>query len=144
MKTKLLTLLALAAALVMGPALAEDKDDRPYSTRGATEFGGPLPEALSEYELTGDTERCFQVTRIRSSRPLDDFHILFRLNNGDRYLSRLNHRCSGLKFEGAYSYSTGIARLCHLEIITVLNTTTGTPRGSCGLGRFEKVVRKGE
>ncbi len=128
---------ALAALLMAAPASAEES----YSKKGVTQEGGALPAKLSGYELTGDVKRCFRSTNIKSSRPLDDFHILFKLRNGDEYLNRLNHRCSGLKIEGAYKYTTGIAQLCHLEIITVISTSTGTPRGSCGLGRFEKIQK---
>ena len=137
--TKWMATAALAAGigLAAAPALAEE--DAPK--KGVTEVGDPLPGKLAAkgYQLTGDKERCFNVTRIRNSRPLDDFHLLFTLRNGDKYLNRLSNRCSGLKIEGTYTYTTGLAKLCKLEIITVLNTNTGTRRGSCGVGTFEKI-----
>lgn len=133
--------LALAAAVIAAPATLSADEGKPRA--GATEVGGALPAKLADkYSLTGEKETCFQVTRIRQSRPVDDFHLLFKLTNGDEYLSRLSNRCAGLRMEGAYSYSTGLNKLCHLEIITVLSTSTGTRRGSCGLGVFEKIEKK--
>ena len=112
------------------------------SASSVGKVGDPLPEKLAGYKLTGDVEKCFRTTRIKSSRPLDDFHLVFTLRNGDRYLNRLSNRCSGLRMEGAYAYKTGLSQLCHLQIIDVISTSAGGGRrGSCGLGKFEKIEK---
>ena len=103
--------------------------------------GDPLPEKLAGYGLTGDVEKCFRTTSIKSSRPLDDYHLVFTMRNGDRYLNRLSNRCSGLRMEGTYAYKTGLTQLCHLQIIDVIDTSVGGRRGSCGLGKFEKIEK---
>ena len=104
--------------------------------------GDPLPQKLADYELTGDVKKCFKSTSIKTSRPLDDYHILFTMRNGDKYLNRLSNRCAGLRFNGTYSYTNFEPRLCHLEILRVVDTSAaGGFRGSCGLGKFEKIQK---
>ena len=129
---KNISALALALSIGLfgfaGGALSEETSD--------------LPREVSKYNLTGEMRKCVRTVNIQSSRPLDDHHILFRMRNGDIYLNRLGQGCSGLSFNGSYSYRNRIAELCNNEIITVVDTFNPAALGSCGLGQFEKLERK--
>lgn len=118
-----------AVALALGACAGED--ERAYEP----------PEELQAYTVTGETENCITVTRIRESRPLDDFHILFFVTGKDVYLSKMKHRCAGLGREKSFMYSTGLTKLCSLDTITVLNSPDAMPLGSCGLGEFQKLEK---
>ena len=99
------------------------------------------PEELARYVATGEFENCISISRIKRSRPLDDYTILFTMRGGTVYVNQLPYRCAQLGFEKRFSYSTFINRLCSTEIITVFSPTIG-PITSCGLGRFERLEPK--
>ncbi len=105
----------------------------------ASEVGGPLPPKLADYELTGETETCLPQHRIKQTIPIDNRHIVFRLNNGERYVSRLGGTCSGLRSGGAITYTVGPPKLCNTDIIRVLDPASNGVRSTCGLGVFEKL-----
>lgn len=79
---------------------------------------------------------CLNLTNIQQTKVVSDSAILFRMRDGKYYVNQLPNKCSGLKFEDGFAYSTSIAQLCdNVEIITVLR------RGnSCGLGKFTAVT----
>ena len=96
---------------------------------------------LAKYEKTGNVESCLQTYRIRNSNVIDDQHIIFETSGGKYYLNTLPYKCSQLGFEQRFGYTlSGPAQLCNVDFITVL-TTTG-PGASCGLGKFEEVLKK--
>jgi hypothetical protein len=80
---------------------------------------------------------CLNLSNIQETKVVSDEAILFRTRDGKFYVNELPNKCSGLKFEDGFAYSTSIAQLCdNVEIITVLR------RGnSCGLGKFTEVTR---
>ena len=98
------------------------------------------PEELAEYVATGEFRSCLDITRIKQSKPLDDYTILFTMRDRTVYKNVLSHRCPRLGFEESFSYTTSLPRLCRGEIITVF-TTTG-PEASCGLSSFERLEPK--
>ena len=53
----------------------------------------------------------------------------------------LPQRCSGLKFDDAFTYATSLSQLCSTDIIYPLQRTGGSlQRGAgCGLGQFVPV-----
>ncbi len=129
---------ALAAGLALAASI-------PALGAGAA-AGGAKEEAkadpLAGLEKTGRVERCLGVTRIDTTKILDRRHILFRMRGGRLYLNTLPHECPGLRWDRAISYSlSGPAQLCDLDIIRVIDTGLHQEVGSCGLGRFEEVVR---
>lgn len=79
---------------------------------------------------------CLNLSNIQQTKVISDNAILFRMRDGKYYVNELPNKCSGLKFEDGFAYSTSIAQLCdNVEIITVLR------RGnSCGLGKFVSVT----
>lgn len=79
---------------------------------------------------------CLNLSNIQQTKVISDSAILFRTRDSKYYVNELPNKCSGLKFEDGFAYSTSIAQLCdNVEIITVLR------RGnSCGLGKFTEVT----
>tara|TARA_R110000824_G_scaffold95178_6_gene229011 strand:- start:93 stop:512 length:420 start_codon:yes stop_codon:yes gene_type:complete len=91
----------------------------------------------------GEPKSCIIRSRISSTDVIDDQTIDFKMINGDIYRNNLPHKCSGLAFEEAFSYKTSTNQLCSVDIIHVLTQTGGQldTRGSCGLGKFQKIKK---
>ncbi len=91
-----------------------------------------------------DSKRCIPIKDIRRTEVIDDQNILFHLRNKKTYNNHLPHRCGGLAYAKAFKYETAQSELCNVDIISVINTTTGTlmPGASCALGLFERVEAK--
>lgn len=100
----------------------------------------PSVDELDEYSKTGESENCVHIRNIRSTRVLDDRHILFFMTGGKTYVNKLPNRCSRLGFERSFSYSVSGSQLCNVDIITVIDD--GTRGISCGLGMFEELEKK--
>lgn len=111
----------LAAVLLAAPLAAKDR---------------PVPVATP----AGPAVDCISLP-IGQSIVRDDKTIDF-FEGGKIYRNTLPQTCPSLGFEGAFSYSTSISRLCSVDIITVLQRTGGQlSRGaSCGLGKFQPVT----
>ncbi|MEJ6595359.1 hypothetical protein [Parasphingorhabdus sp.] len=94
----------------------------------------------------GEQKSCIMRSNIRSTDVVDDQTIDFKMRNGDIFRNNLPRKCSGLRFEEAFSYKTSINQLCNVDIIHVLAHTGGQidTRGACGLGKFQKIeeIRK--
>ncbi|WP_417621073.1 hypothetical protein [Parasphingorhabdus sp.] len=91
----------------------------------------------------GEPKSCIMRSSIRSTKVIDDQTIDFKMNNGDIYRNNLPSRCSGLGFEEAFSYKTSTNQLCSVDIIHVLDQTSGRiePGMACGLGKFQKIEK---
>ena len=92
---------------------------------------------LAEARPIGAPVDCISLAGIRSSRVLDDATIDFEMRDGRVFRNRLRSSCPQLGFEERFSYSTSLAQLCSLEIVTVL--TSSGPGASCGLGSFQEI-----
>jgi len=89
----------------------------------------------------GEPRTCIPIRSIKQTKSHDDYTIDFELRGGKVYRNDLVHRCGGLGFEKAFTYSTSLNQLCRGEIITVISTTGPglSPRGSCGLNKFQEI-----
>lgn len=98
-------------------------------------------EDVPAARVLGAAASCIPIASIQESRVRDDWTIDFRTGGNKWYRSTLPHRCNGLGFEKAFSYSTSLSQLCSTDIITVIASTGGgiNSRGSCGLGQFVPV-----
>ena len=87
------------------------------------------------------TERCVQLSRVKSTQVLDKQQIVFELSNKHYYINELPHPCPSLRRDSTILYRTSIDLLCDVDVITVLNSFGGgwQPGASCGLGKFEPV-----
>ncbi len=74
----------------------------------------------------GEEQQCIRLSYIDQTPVIDNKTILVDMkgNGGYKRIDLLN-RCSGLKLEGGFSYSTSINQLCKQDRITVLRA--GTP-----------------
>lgn len=83
---------------------------------------------------------CLSLAQIQSSNVVDDQTIDFRLRDGSTWRNRLPYSCPTLGFERAFSYSTSIPQLCHVDMIRVIVQSNPSMQGaSCGLGKFERL-----
>lgn len=120
----------LAMIFVPVSALADETND------------DKMTKALKKYEKTGKIENCITVTRIDSSKVIDDNNILFEMRGKKAYLNTLPHRCSRLGFEKAFSYRLHTTQLCNVDIITVFDSGSSIQGPSCGLGKFVEYKKK--
>ncbi len=93
--------------------------------------------ALKDYELTGNEKKCIYVRRIRSTKILDDYQIIFIQNSSKKaYLNKLAKKCRRLKFNGSIAYTTRSGSLCKGDYITAFDTLGSIEGPSCRLGVF--------
>ncbi|MGY6660934.1 MAG: DUF6491 family protein [Glycocaulis sp.] len=125
---------AAAAALGMASAVS------------AQDMSEAAAERLAQFERTGETRTCINITQLRSIQPLDDRHFLIEMRNRDTYLNVVSGRCSHAATSNTYlQYSTTGTQLCRGEIVHVIdNGGQGMLSGSCGLGEFERLTPAGE
>ncbi len=83
---------------------------------------------------------CLSLAQVQSTNVVDDQTIDFRLRDGSTWRNRLPYSCPTLGFERAFSYSTSIPQLCHVDMIRVIVQSNPSMQGaSCGLGKFERL-----
>ncbi|KPP82692.1 MAG: hypothetical protein HLUCCA04_01120 [Oceanicaulis sp. HLUCCA04] len=99
-------------------------------------------ERLAQFERTGETVNCVNLTRLRSIQPLDDSHFLIEMRGGDMYLNVTTGQCNRAASAGTYlQYSTPGSQFCRNQIIDVVdNGGSGMLSGSCALGEFEALT----
>jgi hypothetical protein len=105
--------------------------------------GASLADVPDE-DSDDSTRNCINVSRIRSTKVVDDRNILFYARGSTIYHNILPRRCPGLKREGRFSYRTTTGSLCQLDSIRVLyNSGIGLNEGaSCTLGLFHEVTKE--
>lgn len=97
---------------------------------------GCASPAATDTSPTAQADRCINPTRIQKQAILTDREIRFEMDNGDVWINTLKRACSGLKFEGGFSWDVRGVQVCSNEqIITVLNTGN-----TCMLGQFAKAA----
>lgn len=122
-----LKIILIAASLTAVSGCASDPDRVPSSQRTWT----PQGESVS----------CITTRNIRSMHVLDDHTIDFMTSNTRMFRNELPMRCPGLSFNRAVKHNSRTTQLCSVNTITVLQGG-GAPRGAtCGLGRFQPMVR---
>lgn len=110
--------------------------------------GGSIASAKSQKPddlvAEGAPVDCIQPIRVRSSHVRDDKTIDFEMNGREIYRNTLPYSCPGLGFEERFAYKLSTGQLCSVDIITVLYSTGGglSQGASCGLGKFQKMVKK--
>jgi len=118
---------ALSVLLVSG-AIADDKMSK-------------LDKAIKKFDRTGETERCVTPTRIRQTRVVDDYHIIFEMVGRKTLLNVLPRKCHSLGFQETILYTVRGGQLCRGDIFSVLGRD-GRPRSSCVFGDFEQLEKK--
>lgn len=100
-----------------------------------------LEKALMKYERTGEVKKCINPTRIRHSRVVDDFHIIFEMTGRKSYLSTLPRKCHSLDFHKSIKYTVRGGSLCRNDLFEVFNST-GIHGPTCSFGEFEELKLK--
>lgn len=95
---------------------------------------------LSQFD-SDEGEFCIPLMRMDSMKVLSDRAIEFRMKGGETYINILPNKCPGLRPNRTIMYQTSQSRLCHVDIIRVMEPYPGglQPVVSCGLGRFHLV-----
>ncbi|MEM7426943.1 MAG: DUF6491 family protein [Pseudomonadota bacterium] len=107
----------------------------------AAPASGKLQSVLKKYERTGETRRCLSRHSFGSIRAIDDRHLLIRVSPRTSYLSKLPHRCFGLRFHEGIAYKPAAGQVCRTDTFYVLDGTS-SHGSACGFGPFEKLRRK--
>jgi hypothetical protein len=102
---------------------------------------GPL---LADEEKDENARNCINVSRIRSTKVVDDSSILFYMSGKTVYHNILPRQCRGLSRENRFSYRISGNTLCQLDSIRILyDSGFGLEEGlSCGLGYFHEVTEE--
>jgi hypothetical protein len=81
------------------------------------------------------------LTRIDSTRVLDDQTILFYLRDDRVYRNYLPRKCPGLSQQNRFSYESHTGQLCNVDAVTVLEQWAGRlePGFTCRLGAFHPI-----
>lgn len=117
MRTSCRIAVGLLPLLAAAGALGQDGDDKP---------------------LDRTPQDCITVARIDQTDAIDDQNIIFRMRGKQVYRNTLPHTCPGLQRENRIAYQSSTARLCNVDMITVLeNFGVGfRPGFTCRLGKF--------
>ncbi|MFW5661005.1 MAG: hypothetical protein ACOC05_06410 [Oceanicaulis sp.] len=105
------------------------------------EMSPAAAEALSGFTPTGETASCLNTRRIDTIDPLDDRHWLVETVGGERYLNVVGPGCNDADSNFTFlQYDTTTGQLCRGEIVRVIDNGSSTPRGSCGLGDYQRLA----
>lgn len=87
----------------------------------------------------GDPVSCVTSREIEDTDAVTDRVVLFHMKNGRTYRNDLPHSCPQLTRSGsAFAYRTPMSQLCAVDIIQVMEPTTGFAYGACTLGKFTR------
>ncbi|MBR9909638.1 MAG: hypothetical protein GYB33_04695 [Gammaproteobacteria bacterium] len=105
---------------------------------GGHSFADQHQDAEDDNVMVPGTERCLSLTRINSTRVLDNQRIAFHLSGKKVYINVLPRPCPGLRKDSTIMYRVTMSQLCDMDLITVLDPMGGgfMPGASCGLGKF--------
>ncbi len=92
---------------------------------------------LSRFESEQGVQ-CIPLSQIRTTKIIGDQAIEFRMRSGVDYINILPKRCIALSPNRILSWETSLSRLCHLDILKVLDRVGSDIQmvGACGLGYF--------
>jgi hypothetical protein len=107
----------LLPLLAGGSAFGQDEEDKPFDRT---------------------PQNCVITSRIDHTEAIDDQNIIFRMRGKEVYRNTLPNTCPGLKRENRISWQTSTARLCNIDVITVLESygVGFRPGFTCRLGQF--------
>jgi len=123
-------IVALAAGSVAGD---ENKDAKDEMTK--------LDKAMVKYDRTGDTKSCLSPSRIRTTRVIDDEHIIFEMRGKKVFLNTLPRRCPRLGYNKSIRYTVRAGSICKNDIFEVFDSS-GLIGTSCSFGQFEQLEKK--
>jgi hypothetical protein len=100
-------------------------------------------EEAQEPMDVGNTEKCINLRLIKNTTVIDDYNILFYVNQQKAYLNTMPRKCNGLAREDRFSYEARSSRLCSSDYIKVLMSGASGMRAgiSCRLGEFQPMTK---
>lgn len=109
---------------------------------GCTSDDNRTPRAEQRWVADGPEVGCINRNQVRSTEVVDDSTINFIVSNRRMFVNRLPNSCPGLASRRTFKVNTRTTQFCSANSITVM-TGPGSQRGpTCGLGRFQPVVRE--
>jgi len=133
MKLRRIAFGALVGLLAAGAAGGDEGADK--------EEQSDLDKALVKYERTGIMKSCVNPVRIRNTRVVDDFHIIFEITSRKKYLNTLPRKCPSLGFHRAIKYTVRGGTLCKNDLFEVFDSS-GIHGAHCSFGEFEQLKLK--
>jgi len=113
------------------------------ATTGAEPVNQAAAEILAGHERTGDVVTCLNVRQISTITAVDEKTLLVRAGVNDYYVSDLKSRCNGVANRFTrIEYTTSTGQLCRGEILRIVENSGNFLTGSCGMGSFERLVKK--
>lgn len=92
-----------------------------------------------EGKVIGEPQSCVTIRDIEDTDAITDRVVLFHMKNGRTYRNDLPNSCKKLTRDGsAFSFSTPMGSLCAIDVIQVVEPTTGFAYGGCQLGKFTR------
>jgi hypothetical protein len=128
--TKIFAVAALALA-VAGCAANQPADPRAEQNNEAR-----LAAALNGYAQSGPPVSCVQMRDLGGNRSVGDAIVFDGNSSAAMYVNRPAAACPSLEFGRALVIRTTQSQLCRGDIATVVDPTTRTEYGGCGLGDF--------
>ncbi|MEN3950678.1 DUF6491 family protein [Iodidimonas sp. SYSU 1G8] len=87
---------------------------------------GQAPANAADSSSDKPLVRCIDITRMKSSKVIDNRTIILNMRGGPDYKMTLAHRCPGLKSQGTWRHDArSLAKLCEVDTIEVPVTTSG-------------------
>ena len=135
--------LPLVVGLAHGQAGEAEEPAAEPETAGGPVFS-PEVEALlneaSDPEGYGTRERCISIRNVRSTKVLDDRHVVFELPSKQYYLVQFQNRCFQLRPGASMAYEPRGTQLCRLDDIRVIDGFRGGPVGPpCSIPGFYEI-----
>lgn len=117
MHTGFRLVVGLIPLLAGGSAFGQDDEDKPFDRT---------------------PQDCVITSRIDQTEAIDDQNIIFRMRGKQVYRNTLPRTCPGLLRENRIAWETSTARLCNIDMITVLESygVGFRPGFTCRLGEF--------
>jgi hypothetical protein len=84
----------------------------------------------------GEPTSCIQQNWIDQTTISDSGSILYQMKSGPDYLNTPSPICSALRSNRGLVSRTPTTSLCRGDILSIVDFTSGTEYGSCGLGDF--------
>ncbi len=98
--------------------------------------GAGCASPAQDGQAVAQADRCINPTRIQKQEIISDQEIRFTLTGNEVWVNKLPRQCSGLKFQGGFTWEIRGMTVCSGEQIIYVQET-GTP---CQLGDFSRVA----
>lgn len=124
-----------AAVAVLAACAATASAPTPRDERRAADDEAKIARALDGY-TPGAPVSCVNQRLLRSNQTFGDGTILYRVSTRLMYRNDPPGGCGDMRSEPILQSRTTTGLLCSGDIIELIDRTSRTARGGCGLGQF--------